>query len=96
MFLLSELSHLPIKVGLYRDDLLSVSSLGARQVEKVCQQMREIFRRHGSGLKIEANMQTTDFLDVFLDLKAGHTGRGSSQSKSSTMCTGSPTTLPTS
>ena len=34
MFLLSELSHLHIKVGLYRDDLLSVSSLG--------QQMREI------------------------------------------------------
>ena len=32
MFLLSELSHLPIKVGLYRDDLLSVSSLGTRQV----------------------------------------------------------------
>ena len=33
--------------------------------------MREIFRRHGSGLKIEANVQATDFLDVFLDLKAG-------------------------
>ena len=71
LFLLSELSHLPINAGLYRDDLLSVSSLGGRQVEKVGQQMREIFRRHGLGLKVEANMQATDFLDVFLDLKAG-------------------------
>ena len=71
LLLLSELSHLPINAGLYRDDLLSVSSLGARQVEKVGQQMREIFRRHGLGLKVEANMQATDFLDVFLDLKAG-------------------------
>ena len=74
MFLLSELSHLPINVGLNKDNLLSFSSLGARQVEKVGQKMREIFR-HGLGLKVEANMQATDFLDVFLDLKAG-THRG--------------------
>ena len=71
MFLLSELSHLPIKVGLYRDDLLSVSSLSAREVEKTSQRMREIFRSHGLGLKIEANLKVTDFLDVLLDLKSG-------------------------
>ena len=71
LLLLLELSHLTINVGLYRDNLLSVSSLGARQVEKVGQQIREIFRRHGLGHKVEANMQATDFLDVFLDLKAG-------------------------
>ena len=33
--------------------------------------MREIFARHGLGLKIEANLQVTDFLDVLLDLKEG-------------------------
>ena len=37
LFLLSELADLPIQVGLYRDDLLSVSSLNARQVEKTSQ-----------------------------------------------------------
>ena len=66
-----ELSHLPIKAGLYRDDLLSVSSLSAREVEKTSQRMREIFRSHGLGLKIEANLKVTDFLDVLLDLKSG-------------------------
>ena len=61
---MSELSHLPIKAGLYRDDLLSVSSLSAREVEKTSQKMRDIFRSHGLGLKIEANRKVTDFLDV--------------------------------
>ena len=71
MFLLSELSHLRIQIGLYRDDILSTSSLTARQTEKVGQQMREILRQHGLGLKVEANMQVTDFLDVLFDLKQG-------------------------
>ena len=71
LFLLSELSKLPITVGLYRDDVLSVSSLNEQQVERVGQQMREIFRQHGLGLKVEANMQVTDFLDVLFDLKQG-------------------------
>ena len=66
-----ELSHLPIKAGLYRDDLLSVSSLSAREVEKTSQKMRDIFRSHGLGLKIEANLKVTEFLDVLLDLKSG-------------------------
>ena len=65
-------------------------------MEKVGQQMREIFRRHGLGLKDEANMQATDFLDVFLDLKAGTHRAWVKPGKSSTMCIGSPTTLPTS
>ena len=71
LFLLSELSKLPIQVGLYRDDILSVSQLSEKQVEKVSQQMREIFRKHGLGLKVEANMQVTDFLDVLFNLKEG-------------------------
>ena len=62
---------MPITVGLYRDDVLSVSSLNEQQVERVGQQMREIFRQHGLGLKVEANMQVTDFLDVLFDLKQG-------------------------
>ena len=40
-------------------------------VERISQKMREIFARHGLGLKIEANLQVTDFLDVLLDLKQG-------------------------
>ena len=40
-------------------------------VERISQKMREIFARHGFGLKIEANLQVTDFLDVLLDLKQG-------------------------
>ena len=71
LFLLSELSKLPIQVGLYRDDVLSVSQLSEQQVERVSQQMRDIFRQHGLGLKVEANMRVTDFLDVLFDLKEG-------------------------
>ena len=33
--------------------------------------MRGIFRQHGLGLKVEANMRVTDFLDVLFDLKQG-------------------------
>ena len=33
--------------------------------------MRVILKQHGLGLKVEANMQVTDFLDVLFDLKQG-------------------------
>ena len=82
LFLLSELSQLPIKVGLYRDDVLSVSELNEQQVERVGQQMREIFQQHGLGLKVEANMRVTDFLDVLFDLKQGtHVPQGLGQAR---------------
>ena len=71
LFLISEISDLPINAGLYRDDLLSVCSMSDRQTEKVGHRLREIFKKHGLGLKVEPNLKVTEFLDVLLDLNSG-------------------------
>ena len=68
LFLLSKLAHLPIKVGAYRDDFLSVCSLAPFQVEKVKQQVAEVFQQHGLKVKVKANARVCNFLDITLDL----------------------------
>ena len=71
LFLLSQLSNLNVKAGLYRDDGLAVSSLTKRQNEGVKKQICEIFRNNGLRITIETNLKVTDFLDVTLELDTG-------------------------
>ena len=68
LFLLSKLQHLPIKVGAYRDDVLSVCNLAPYQVEKVKQQVVEVFQQYGLKVKAMANARVCNFLDIQLDL----------------------------
>ena len=70
LFMLSQLQHLPINVGLYRDDGLAVCELQAQQVEKVKQKVSAIFEENGLQITVEANLQVVDMLDVTLDLKS--------------------------
>ena len=68
LFLLSRLQHLPIKVGAYRDDFLSVCALTPFQVEKVKQEVIEVFQQYGLKVKAKANARICNFLDITLDL----------------------------
>ena len=73
LFLLSQMQHLNINIGLYRDDCLAVSSLTRRQNELVLKELHRIFKNN--GLKIpgaEANRKVVDFLNVTMDLNSGH------------------------
>ena len=68
LYLLSKLQHLPIKVGAYRDDVLAVCSLTPFQVEKVKQQVVDVFQEYGLKVKAIANTKVANFLDITLDL----------------------------
>ena len=68
LFLLSQLQHLNINIGLYRDDGLAVSNLTRKQTETVKQNICKIFDLNGLKITIEANMKSVDFLDITMDL----------------------------
>ena len=68
LFLLSKLAHLPINVGAYRDDVLAASSLTPFQLEKVKQQVIEVFQEYDLKVKAVANTRVANFLDITLDL----------------------------
>ena len=69
LFLLSQLKHLPVQGGLYRDDGLLVSSLPPKQVHKMMEEIIAIFESNGLQLKAKCNTTVADFLDVTFDLR---------------------------
>ena len=69
LYLLSQLQHLRINVGLYRDDGLAAARMSRRQVEKVKQEIIGIFNNNGLKITIEVNKTVVNFLDVTLDLE---------------------------
>ena len=52
LFLLHQLQHLPVDLGLYRDDGLAVSALTNRLTEKLWQQIKKVYE--DNGLKVTA------------------------------------------
>ena len=70
LYILSELSKLNIEVGLYRDDVLGVSSLSPRQLEGKKKKICSIFKKLGLSITIEANKKIVDFLDITMNLVA--------------------------
>ena len=68
LFLLSQLTHLPIKGGLYRDDALFASNLPPKQVHKTMEEIITIFASNGLQLKAKCNSTVANFLDVTFDL----------------------------
>ena len=60
------------RVGLYRDDGLSViKSSSGRRLDKLRKDIVELFKSEGLSITIETNLQSTDFLDVTLNLSNG-------------------------
>ena len=71
LYLLSQLQHLNINVGLYRDDGLAVCRSTPRQIELIKKKICQIFKENNLRITIEANKKTVDFLDVTFDLSSG-------------------------
>ena len=59
-------------VGLYRDDgLIIVKKANGHTLDSLRKRIIRIFKNEGLKITIEANLTTTDFLDVTLDLNSG-------------------------
>ena len=67
-FLLSQLQHLNINVGLYRDDGLAITNASPRDTENTKKEICRIFNNNGLRITIEANKQIINFLDVTFNL----------------------------
>ena len=70
-FLLSQLQHLNINVGLYRDDGLAITSATPRDTENIKKEICRIFNSNGLRITIEANKRTINFLDITFNLDQG-------------------------
>ena len=55
LFQLSQLTHLDVNVGLYRDDELATCTKTPKQVEAIKKEMCKIFKRNSLQITIEAN-----------------------------------------
>ena len=71
LYLLSQLQHLAMNVGLYRDDGLAITNKRLRAVENMKKEMCQIFKDNGLNITIDANKKVVDFLDITLDLRTG-------------------------
>jgi hypothetical protein len=71
LYLLSQLQHLNINVGLYRDDGLAVCRATSRQIEITKKKICQIFSENNLHITVEANKKSVDFLDITLDLRSG-------------------------
>ena len=71
LYLLSQLQHLAMDVGLYRDDGLAITNKRPRAVENMKKEMCQIFKDNGLNITIDANKKVVDFLDITLDLRTG-------------------------
>ena len=58
-------------IGLYRDDGLAVLHETPRTIERIKQQICQLFARNGLRITIEANKKVVNYLDVTLDLNSG-------------------------
>ena len=67
-FLLSQLQHLNINVGLYRDDGLAITNASPRDTENTKKEICRIFNNNGLRITMEANKQIINFLDVTFNL----------------------------
>ena len=71
LYLLSQIQHLNIGIGMYRDDVLASTKQRPQQAEKTKQELCKIFRENGLKLNPEPNTKIANFLDVTLDLNNG-------------------------
>ena len=72
LYLLTQLEeHIPKEqLGLYRDDGLAAVALDGPGVERLRKQVIKLFKENGLKLTVEANLKSTDFLDITFDLNS--------------------------
>ena len=71
LYLLHLLQETGVDLGLYKDDLLGVTRLRGRSLEKMRQRITAIFQENGIKVIGTVGPEATDFFDIFLDLRAG-------------------------
>ena len=59
------------EIGLYRDNDFAACKATPREIEKINQEVSNIFKSNGLKITIEANKKTINFLDVTFDLTSG-------------------------
>ena len=69
LYLLSQLQHLNINVGIYRDDGLAICNRTPRQTEIIKKEICKVFSRNNLKITIDANKKSVDFLDTTFDLR---------------------------
>ncbi|KAJ8049880.1 hypothetical protein HOLleu_02811 [Holothuria leucospilota] len=71
LYILSQLQHININVGIYRDDGLAVCRTTPRQTEIIKKEICKMFANNNIKIEIEANKKVVNFLDLTLDLHTG-------------------------
>ena len=71
LYLLSQLQHLDINIGLYKDDGLTACHKTPRQVELLKKKICAIFAKNNLRITIDANKKSSNFLNITLDLATG-------------------------
>ena len=71
LFMLSQLKHLKVNLGKYRDDALGVTCLTPRQADLVKKDICRIYKQNGFSITIEVNIKVVNFLDITMDLRTG-------------------------
>ena len=66
---MSQLTHLIVNVGLYRDDGLATCTKSPKQIVAIKKEMCTIFKHNSLQITIEAIIKVVDFLDITLDLR---------------------------
>ena len=69
LYILYQIKHLDINVGLYRDDGLAVCNKSPKQAEQIKKEICKVFAKNKLKITIEANAKTVDFLDITMDLR---------------------------
>ena len=69
LYLLSQLQHLNINVGIYRDDGLAICNRTSRQTEIFKKEICYVFSRNILKITIDANKISVDFLDTTFGLR---------------------------
>ena len=67
LFLLSQLTHLGVNVGMYRDDGLATSTKTPKRVKAIKEEMCKLFKHNNLQITIEAYKKVLDFLDIRMD-----------------------------
>ena len=68
--MLSQLQHIKINLGQYRDDSIGVISMNPRQTELAKKEICKIFKQNDLSITIDVNHKVVNFLDVTLDLSS--------------------------
>ena len=74
LYLLSKIKEIipQSQVGLYRDDgLAAIPSANGSQLDRIRKKLHKCFKEENLKIVVQINMTTTDFLDIYFDLRAG-------------------------